>query len=286
MKRLLGLLMMAACLVVSPVFGVQAAGTLGKIQASKTIVIAYNPNAQPFSFDGEDKQPAGYSIAICKRVVAGIQSQLGLSDLKVKWIPGNTPSRLAAVAEGKADMECGTTTVTLSRQEKVDFSNMIFVESGGVLVKSDSGINQFADLEGKKIAVIPGTTTEKRLRETLEKKVINAKLIPIEQASEGMSALDRGKVDAYAGDRVVLLGQASAAKDPKNLSMLTAQFSIDPYAFALTRGDPDFRLAVNRVLARLYRTGEIEQIFNRWFGPKAEPSVLLQAVYFLNAFAD
>ncbi|MDJ0889948.1 MAG: amino acid ABC transporter substrate-binding protein [Gammaproteobacteria bacterium] len=284
-KRLVGLLM-SVCLFSVPALSPQAAGTLDEIKASGTMVIAYSPDLPPFSFHDDSKRPAGYSVAICERVVAGLQSRLGLSKLKVKWVQANTPDRLQAVAQGKAHMECGTTTVTLSRQEKVDFSNEIFVESGGVLVKSDADINKFSDLAGKRIAVIPGTTIEQRLGETLDKRGIDAKLVPVEQANQGRAALDSGRVDAHAGDRLVLLEQASAAKDPGNLSMLTAQFSVDPYAFAITRGEPDFRLAVNRILAELYRSGEIEKIFARWFGPNARPSGLLQAVYFLNAYAD
>ena len=285
MKRFVGLCL-AAFLASLSALAAAAPDTLAKIKRTGTITIAYSPGALPFSFKDEVGKPAGYSVDICRRIVAGLQSQLKIPELKTRWIAANTPGRLKVVAEGKADIECGTTTVTLSRQEKVDFSNFVFVELGGVLVKSDKGIERLTHLGDKKIAVTPGTTTEKRLKRTLLGQLVRAKFVPIEEPAQGMKLLDAGKVDAYAGDRLVLIGQAAASKDRDKLSMLTEQFSIDPYAFALPRGDADFRLAVNEGLAHLYRTREIEKIFVEWFGPNAEPSTLLRAVYFLYAFAD
>ncbi len=285
MKRFVGLCL-AAFLASVPALAVGAPDTLAKIKRTGTITIAYSPGSLPFSFKDEAGKPAGYSVDICRRIVAGLQSQLGVEALKTRWVAGNTPGRLQVVAEGKADIECGTTTVTLSRQKKVDFSNFVFVELGGVLVKSDKGIERLTHLADKKIAVIPGTTTEKRLKRTLLGQLVRAKFVSIDEAAEGMKLLDAGKVDAYAGDRLVLIGQAAASKDRDNLAMLTEQFSIDPYAFALPRGDANFRLAVNEGLAHLYRTKEIEKIFAEWFGPKAEPSTLLRAVFFLYGFAD
>ncbi len=285
MKRLVGL-----CLVVlfvsAPGIAVGVPDTLAKIKRTGTITIAYSPGALPFSFKDKAGKPAGYSVDICRRIVAGLQAKLKVPALKTRWIAGNTPGRLKVVAEGQADIECGTTTVTLSRQERVDFSNFVFVELGGVLVRSDAGIDRLTHLDDRKIAVIPGTTTERRLKLALIGQLVKADFVSIEEADEGMQLLDAGKVDAFAGDRLVLMGQASASRNPDNLSMLTENFSVDPYAFALPRGDADFRLAVNEGLAHLYRTGEVEKLFADWFGPKAEPSTLLRSVYFLYGFPD
>lgn len=285
MKHFVGLCLVAFFLSV-PAIAAAAPDTLAKIKRTGTITIAYSPSALPFSFKDEAGKPAGYSVDVCRRIVAGLQSKLQVPALKTRWVAGNTPGRLKVVAEGKADIECGTTTVTLSRQEKVGFSNFIFVELGGVLVKSDAGIDRLTHLDDRKIAVIPGTTTEKRLKLALLGQLVKADFVSIEEAAEGMKLLDAGKVDAYAGDRLVLMGRAARSRDRENLSMLTENFSVDPYAFALPRGDSDFRLAVNEGLAHLYRTGEVEKIFTDWFGPKAEPSTLLRAVYFLYGFPD
>jgi ABC-type amino acid transport substrate-binding protein len=190
------------------------------------------------------------------------------------------------VEKGEADIECGTTSITLDRQEKVDFSNEIFIESGGVLVLADSGIQGLVSLSDKKVAVIPGTTTEKRLVKALERKHISARMVEIKDAQEGIKALDAKEVDAYAGDQLTLVGQMAQSKDLSRYAMLTQQFSIDPYGLALPRGDADFRLAVNRALAQVYRDGAIEQIFTGAFGPDAMPSEILKVVFLINAYPD
>ena len=279
-------LFVALCVVSGPVLAAKRTGTLSSLMSAEKIVIAYAPNALPFSFKRERREPVGYSIALCKRIVAGIQRQLRLSKLNIEWVPGTTPERLKMVVNGTADMECGTTTVTLSRQERVDFSNLVFVASGGVLVKSGSNIGAFADLARKRIAVIPGTTTAKRLDEVLKERVIRARLVHVRTAKEAMSSLESGRADAYASDRAMLLGQVFLSGRPNEFNMLREQFSIDPYAFAMRRGDADFRLAVNRSLADLYRTGEIATVFSRSFGPEAKPTVLLKSLYLLNALQD
>lgn len=261
-------------------------GALDRIKASKTITVAYDPNAYPISFKDADGAPRGYSVDLCRRIVAGVQRDSGLDALEVAWIEGNTPRRIAAVANGEADLECGTTTMTLSRQRQVDFSNVVFVESGGIMVAADAGIRALEDLGGKKLGVIPETTTERRLRPVLESRLINAELVPIRDARDGRERLVAKELDAVAGDRLVLIGQVAEAGDPQDFAILDADFSVEPYAFAVPRNDADFRLTVNTALAQIYRTGEVDRIFERWFGADSEPTALLETVYFIYGFAD
>jgi glutamate/aspartate transport system substrate-binding protein len=284
MTRLIGLLALIS-LICQPALAGAAPDTLGKIKDSRTITIAYSDNALPFSFT-EDNKPSGYSVDLCKEIVESLKEQLGLDDIKVQWKIANTPERLRMVEKGEADLECGTTSITLDRQEKVDFSNEIFIESGGVLVLADSGIQGLISLSDKKVAVIPGTTTEKRLVKALERKHISASMVAIKNAQEGIKALDAKQVDAYAGDQLTLVGQMAQSSDLSRYAMLTQQFSIDPYGLALPRGDADFRLAVNRALAKVYRDGAIEQIFAGAFGPDAKPSEILKVVFLINAYPD
>jgi len=284
MKRLIGLLVLAA-LVWKPAMAGESPDTLAKIKSSKTITIAHAAAGAPFSFI-KDGKPAGYSIDLCQEIVASLEKQLGIDNIRIEWRAGSTPERLSMVERGDADIDCGTTSITLGRQEKVDFSNPVFVASGGVLVLEESGIQGLVSLADKKVAVMSGTTTEQRLLKALERKHIQAELVKIKDTKEGMAALESGKADAYAGDRLVLIDQATQSKDPGRYAMLDEMFSVDPYGFSLPRGDADFRLAVNRALAGVYRGAALEQIFGRWFGPNAQPTELLQAVYLINAYPD
>lgn len=283
--RLLAWLLITA-LWASPLLAMAATGALDRIKASKTITIAYAPNAYPISFRDADGAPRGYSVDLCRRVVASVQRDLGLDALEIAWIEGNTPRRIAAVLNAEADIECGTTTMTLERQRQVDFSSVVFVESGGILVQSDSGIRSLADLGGKRLGVIPETTTERRLRPVLEERLINAQLVPIKDVRDGREQLVAGALDAIAGDRLLLIGQVAETGQAENFAIVDADFSVEPYAFAVPRNDADFRLAVNRGLAQVYRSGEVDRIFERWFGEDSEPTQLLETVFFIYGFAD
>ncbi len=260
-----------------------APDTLAKIKAAKAITIAYAPDSVPFSFkDPKSGKPTGFSVQLCEAVADSIRKQLKLVDLKINWVAGTTPERLTMVAEGKADMECGVTTATLSRQEKVDFSIVTFVQSGGILVRADSGAIHPGDLGGKKIGVAGGTTTEKWLLDGLAKYAIMAEVVTFKDRAEAFAALEAGKVNAIAGDKIVLVGMVAKAGDPKSFALMEENLSVEAYAFALRRGDPDFRLAVNRALAKMYRSPELVTIFDRWFAP-FKPTDLLQAFYFIGS---
>jgi polar amino acid transport system substrate-binding protein/glutamate/aspartate transport system substrate-binding protein len=256
--------------------------TLGKIRASKTIVLGHREAAVPFSFLNTEGKPAGYSVDLCQRIAVSIQKQLGMAGLSIQWVQVGPPdASMGAVAEGKIDIECGVTTNTLTRQERVDFSNNIFVDGASLLVRADSPINSKADLNSRRIGVIPGTTTEKAIRESIEREGLKTQIIPLKDHINALEAIDAGTIDAYAADRVVLIGLALNSKDPSRLRIPDEYLSFEPYALVVRRNDADFRLAVNRELARLYRSGDIQRIYNQWLGPLGRPSALLFAMYML-----
>ena len=263
-----------------------APDTLGKIKAAKAINVAFSGDSLPFSYVGEGNKPAGYSIDLCQRVIAGIGQAVGEPNLKVNWIVGTAAERVQMVASGKADMDCANTTVTLTRLKDVDFSNLIFVDGGGFLVAADAPINRFTDLNGKKIAVIKGTTTEKRLAEAMKTHLVNAQITTINDGSEGVALLGSGAVDAFAGDKIKLIGLAAQAKDPDKFGLLMEDLSFEPYALALPRGDAAMRLEVNKALTKVYVSGDIDGIFKQWLGKLGRPSGLLAAMYLLNAIPE
>jgi len=228
-------------------------------------------------------EPAGYSIDLCKRVIAQVGNATGVPDLKVNWLVGTVAERIAMVASGKADLDCANTTATLTRMQDVDFSSLIFLESGGLLVKDASQIQKLADLAGKNIGVIAGTTTETRLDALLRERLVNAKVTRLKDGNEGVAMLESGSLDAFAGDKIKLVGLAVQAKDPKALAIVPEDLSIEPLAFAVPRGDSAFRLEVNRALTKVYVSGEIDAIFKAWLGPVGRPSALLAAMFLLNA---
>jgi glutamate/aspartate transport system substrate-binding protein len=285
-KRSFPLLLILTALLARNVLAQGAPDTLAKIKAAKAITVAFSADSLPFSYVETNNQPAGYSIDLCKRVIAALGRVTGIPDLKVNWVVDTVPNRIAIVASGKADLECANTTQSQARLQQVDFSNLIFIDGGGFLIRADSNVNSFGDLAGKSVAVTTGTTTEKRLGAMLKDRLIDAKIVPVKDGVEGVALLESGAVAAFASDKIKLVGLAVQAKNPKALAMLSEDLSFEPYAFMLPRNDSAFRLEVNRALTQVYLSGEIDQIYAKWLGPLGRPSGLLAAMYLLNAIPE
>lgn len=255
-----------------------------QITRTKTIKVAFRTDAAPFSFL-RDNEAVGYTIDICKLVIASLERRLNIQGLRPQWIPVTTQTRLEVIANGTADMECGASTVTLGRMKEVDFSSFVFVTSTGVVTNAASGIKRAADLIGKKIAVIAGTTNEQALSKINEKTQLKINVVAVKDRSEGIAALESGAVDAFAGDKILLAG--AQYQNKQGLVILPDDLSIEPYAIVLPLGDWNFRLAVNAGLADMYRSGGIIPIYQKWLSNVGlEPGVLLEALFVLGALPE
>ena len=279
----------ALCFTLALAFAGPAAaetGTLERIRHKGVITLGYIDGAAPFSFAGAGEEPQGYSVDLCREIASGIRAQLKLVKLDTRWVALTIQNRLEAVRSGRVDIECSTTTRTLSRQAEVDFSLLTFVDGGSILTRGAGNARRLLDFGGKRIAVISSTTTEKVLRESLAERGIEAEVVAVKSRPEGLKLLEAAKVDGLAADRTTLIGLVLATEAHGSFSLLDEDFSIEPYAFALARGDADFRLAVDRVLARLYRTGQFRSIYDRWLGKLGPPSLLLSAAYLVQGLAE
>ncbi len=258
---------------------------LKAIASTKIIKIAYRADARPFSFVNDKNEPVGFTIDICKFVVASIEQQLGVGNLKIEWVPVTVQTRFSAVASGKADMECGSSTVTLGRMKEVDFSNFVFIESTGMVVTRASNIRTFADMAGKKIAVAAGTTNEQAIIAQLKLQKIEATVVSVKDGGEAIALLEAGNADGFASDKLLLVG--AHIKNPQALVMLPDDLSVEPYAIVLPRGDWAFRLAVNTGLAQIFRTGQVVAVFQGWFDRIGlQMSPVLRIMYGLGALSD
>jgi len=262
------------------------AQTLDSIRKSGVIRLGYIDGAAPFSFTDGNGEAQGYSAELCREVARGIGEQLKRQDLKLRWVKLTVQNRIEAVRKKRVDLECSTTTWTLGRQRLVDFSLVTFVDGGNILTRVDTQVRRVADFGGKKIAVIGGTTTEAALREVLKRTQTAAEVVLVKTRDEGLAALREKQVDGLASDRTTLIGVAVTQAAGDAFKLMEEDFSLEQYALSLPRNDADFRLAVNRTLARLYRSGEIRRVYDRWLGPLGPPSVLLSATYFIQGLAE
>ncbi len=265
--------------------GMASAATLDRIKQDKSIRIAYRDDAPPFSYKGKNGDPAGFMVDLCRAVAAQLGDHLHLTPLNIVYVPVTAANRFDAITQGKADLLCEPTTQTLSRREQLDFSIPTFVDGAGLLIRSD-GPKSLNALGGRKIGVLAGTTTEQELNSSLKDAGITAQIIPAKSHEEGLAMLDDGKVSAYFADRGILMFLADQSKAPGKLLLADNYLTIEPYALALPHGDEDFRLAVDRALSTVYRSGKIVSIFAHTFGSDTKPSQTLQVLYLVSALPD
>jgi len=261
------------------------AGTLDRVKQDKTLRIAYRNDAPPFSFVDATGVPAGFMVDLCRAAAKTIGAAFNLGDLKLDYVLVTGANRFDAIKSGKADLLCEPTSDTLSRREEVDFSIATFIDGASLLVGPE-GPSEFGALAGKKVGVLAGTTTEQSLRDTLASAKVNAEVVPAKTHQEGLAMLEQGKIVAYFGDRAILVYLAASSGAPGKLRVADNYFSVEPYALALPRGDSDFRLAVDRALSRIYRSGEIATIFAQSFGSQIQPSDTLKTLYLISALPE
>jgi glutamate/aspartate transport system substrate-binding protein len=176
--------------------------------------------------------------------------------------------------------------MSFSRQEQVDFTSMTFVDGGSLLVVDGLNIRTVPDLRGKRVAVIPSTTTAPALEGALQRSRTQATIVPVKTHEEGLAALERGAADAYASDRTILIGVGRRAAKPERYALADEQFSYEPHGFMLRRGDSAFRLVANRTLADVYRSGDIAEIYRKWLGDMGAPGPALRVMYLLHSLPE
>ena len=261
-----------------------SAGVLDRIGQEKVIRVAYREDAPPFSYTNKIGEPVGFMIDLCREVAKKLADQLQLSSLNVAYVPVTAADRFEAIRQNKADLLCEPTSATLARREVVDFSIPTFVDGASLMIRAD-GPRDLKAMAGKKIGVLEGTTTEQSLRSTLETAKIAGDVVPTKTHAEGVAMLEEGKISAYFADRSILVSLITDSKAPGKLMLAENYLSVEPYALALPRDDEDFRLAVDRALSHIYRSGEIAALFKRTFGD-TKPGNVLQTLYLIAGLPD
>ena len=282
--RSLTIAIFAFTLLAPAASGADSVPTLDQIKKSGTFRIGYRQSEPPMSFRDNEGNPIGYSIDLCTRIATAVKTHLGDADISIDFVPVNSQNRFAALVDNKIDILCGATTKTLSRSERVDFTQLTFATGASVMSLQTTPINTLDDLQGKKVAVTKDTTTETVLKSALKQTLVEAEVVVVDSAVQGFDMLKSGEVAAYSADQVVLIGLLFTSDAPKKYGVSEITFSYEPFALALRRNDADFRLIADRVLSQLYRAGGIIQIYKRWFGRFSEkiPSAVA-AVYQINA---
>lgn len=259
------------------------AATLDDMRERGTIRIGVRQDARPFSYYNELGEPAGYTVELCRAVLVRLKEAIDLQELKIEYVKVTAEDRFDAVKEGRIDLLCGATTITLSRREQVSFSSPIYVTGAAILFRSD-GPQSFAELEGRRIGVRSGTTTEQSLIQTIERFGIKAEVVRFADHQMALEALAANNITAYFADRAIL-AELIKASPSDSIKLSEAVLSVEPYGLAMRRGDEDFRLAVDRALAQIFRSNELTKIYRGTFGNRP-PGTLLEAIYLQGALAE
>ena len=239
-------------------------GTLKKIKDSGTITIGHRESSVPFAYYNKSQKPIGYSMDLCEKIVQRAEKEIG-KKLNRKYYPVNPKTRIQLLANGTIDIECGSTTNNLTRQQQVDYAHVTFITGTKLLVKKSSGIKSIDGMKGKKIALAQGTTNEKAVTQVNADKKLGIQTVNVKDHAEGFLALETGRVDAYSTDHILLFGLISKAKKPSDYAVVGEFLSYDPYAIMIRRDDSAMRLVANAELSDLFRSGEINKIYDKWF---------------------
>jgi polar amino acid transport system substrate-binding protein/glutamate/aspartate transport system substrate-binding protein len=266
-KIFLYLLVGAAVLCLAPVAGAQ--GTLDKIAKSGEFTVGVRDGAIPFGFISKENEHVGFSIDVAKEFHKALEKQVGKS-LKLVFKTTNPKTRIPLVANGTIDIECGSTTHTVAREETVDFTLTVFLTGTQLLVKKGSGIKSYKNLPGKKVGGAQGSTNEKAIRDLNDKGEIKpaANIVVYQEHSQGFLALQRGILDAYVTDGILLAGMKAKAPNPDEFEVVGEFITYDPYAYIVRENDSKFRDFINIEIIKMIKDGRFFQIYDKWLGPK------------------
>jgi glutamate/aspartate transport system substrate-binding protein len=268
-------------------FAQYSSQVLDRIAEDGVINVGHRESSVPFAYIGDDGEPIGFSIDLCLNIVEAVEDEIGM-DVEINWVAVNPQTRIPLMANGTIDLECGSTTNKLSRQEQVDYAYTTFITGTKILTKRDSGINSVDDLAGKAIALAQGTTNERAIKAAIEQRNISdVSIQSVRDHSEGFLALETDRVDAYSTDDVLLFGLIDKARNPDDYTVVGEFLSYDPYALMVPKDDSDYRLLVNRTLVGLFSSGEFHEIYDKWFEPLSIPmSSMLQTAVDIQTFPE
>ncbi len=255
------------------------AATLDRIRDTGVFRIGYRADAKPYSYRDANGQPAGYIVDLCLEVAAALGP-----NVRNEYVLVPPDQRFEAVRDGRVDILCDPSSVTMPRREMVDFSLPTYLDGAGVISRTSKPVSAFEDLSGKRVGVLEGTTTEQTLRTSLNELNLKATVVPVRDHRAGLDLLSDDKIDAYFADRGIVAAMLREGGRP-GLEISRQYFSYETYALALPRDDGAFRLVVDRTLARLYRTGKINAIIEKSFG-KVPLDDLLKAMIVINSLPD
>ena len=245
--------------------------TLKKIRDTGTIKIGHRDASVPFSYLDDSQKPIGYGVDICLKIADAVKANLKLRNLKVEFVPVTSQTRIPVLTGGNIDLECGSTTNSVERQKQVAFAPTYFMTGTKIVVKKSSGIKGYDDLKGKTVVFTQGTTNERAMKAYNDEKKLGINFIPAKDHAESFLTVDTGRAVAFPMDDIILYGLIANARNPGDFVVVGDFISDDPYGIMMRKDDAEFKKLVDGVVSGLYKSGEINKIYTKWFQSKIPP---------------
>jgi glutamate/aspartate transport system substrate-binding protein len=240
-------------------------GTLKKIAASGAITIGHRDGSIPFSYYDDRQQPVGYALELCLKIVDAVKAELKLPKLDVRYQLVTSANRIPLMANGTIDLECGSTTNNLEREKQVAFTITHFVTANRWIAKKAARIGSLADLKGKTIVSTAGTTNIKQITEINAAQKLGMHIISANGHPEAFQMVESGRAVAFVMDDILLYSLAAQARRPADYAISATALSVEPYGIMLRRDDAAFKKVVDAAMVRIYKSGEIDKIYEKWF---------------------
>lgn len=243
----------------------QAQTVLERVAAGGKLIIAHRESSIPFSYLDANKQPVGYAMDLCLKIAEAVRQKTGAKKMEVEFLMVTPANRIAAIEQGKADMECGSTTNNADRRKTVAFTIPHFITGARLLVRSDAKYNRIEDLEGKKLVSTKGTTPLKAVEQANRERLLHVTILEAPDHAKAVDMVEGGEADAFVMDDVLLYGLAANRANPAGLKVVGKFLTTEPLAIMLSKKDPEFKKLVDEEMRRLIVSKDIYPLYNKWF---------------------
>jgi glutamate/aspartate transport system substrate-binding protein len=240
-------------------------GTLKKIKDTNTITLGHRDASIPFSYFDDKQSAIGYAMDLCGKIVDAVKAELKMPNLQVKLNPVTSATRIPLMANGTVDLECGSTTNNLERQKQVSFTITHFVTANRFVSKKAANLKTVDDLKGKTVVSTSGTTNIKQITELNGQKNLGITILPAKDHAEAFLMVETGRAVAFFMDDILLYSLVASSKTPAEWTISADALSIEPYGIMLRKDDPSFKKVVDGAMTNLYKSGEINKIYAKWF---------------------
>ncbi len=242
-----------------------ASPVLDRIQQRGAIVLAHRESSVPFSYLDGNRKPVGYALDLCLRLADVVKRKLSLPALKVEYLQVTPADRIAAIAEGRADLECGSTTNNAERREKVAFTVPHYITGARYMVRADSPITVLSQFEGRKLVSTKGTTPLKAIDKANRDGLLRIQILEAPDHARAVEMVEQGEADGFAMDDVLLYGLMAGRPDPGKLKVVGKFLTIEPLAIMLSKDDAAFKRLADDEMKRLIHSGDAQRVYERWF---------------------